>query len=57
MPLYQLECKVCGLEQEKFLWDYQDPSREPCPYCGAEDNVETVLADFPWEYLTALGCG
>lgn len=45
------------MEQEKFLWDNEDPNREPCPYCKAEDNLDTVLADFPWEYLTALGCG
>ena len=57
MPLYELECKSCGLSQEKFLWEYQDPAREMCPFCGAEDNRETVLEDFPWEYLTALGCG
>lgn len=57
MPLYELECKVCGLSQEKFLWEYQDPAREMCPFCGGEDNRETLLEDFPWEYLTALGCG
>lgn len=57
MPLFQLTCKACGMIQEKFLWDYQDPTTEPCPYCDAGDNEELVLEDYAWEYLASLGCG
>jgi predicted nucleic acid-binding Zn ribbon protein len=57
MPLYELTCKACGLSRERFLWEYVDPRLEPCPFCGAQDNEDTFLEEYSWEYVTALGCG
>lgn len=57
MPLYELTCKRCGQTQEKFLWEQEDPEREPCSHCGGANQEVVTLGDYAWEYISAIGCG
>lgn len=52
MPTYDYQCKACEHVFTKFckISEHDEPTKNPCPECGAEDKVSQSIGAPSFNY-------